>query len=157
MTRPGYLTRSSMILLGAVLVAAGCAGCAGADAGFAPATPPAPVVVDEIATYESGGGNYSMGALNLGLLVRRDACLYTVSSTHETDGSPLTLMVFPRQSTAWDGTTLTVGDESWTVGEALDLGGGLIREPSRPYDLHSSITVPASCVVTDEVFLVNAE
>jgi len=153
MMRRSYLIRSSMMLLGAALVAGGCVGCAEADAKVAPITPPSPAVVDEIATYKSTGGG--MNALIQGTLVRHDGCLYTGSLDHETDGSSLTLMVFPRQSTTWDGTTLTVGNESWKVGEAVYLGGGFIREPSRPYDLGSGITLPASCVVTDEVWAVS--
>jgi hypothetical protein len=142
-----------------LIAAAALTGCAAKSADTTPtrlteAPTTAPVEVDEIATYLSNGASMQAGLR--ATLIRKDGCLYTGTATYETDGVPLTLMVFPRHATTWDGTTLTVGDESWEVGETVELGGGLIREPNSPYELDSSITVPSACVITDEVWLVGS-
>lgn len=128
--------------------AAGCAGAAPADV-----TDPA----EQIATYKTYGSAGGFQALNSGTLILHNGCLYTGSATYETDGVPLTLVIFPRGFTTWDGTTLTVGDESWQVGETVHLGGSTIGQPGRPYELHSSDDVPESCVVTDNVWSATAE
>jgi hypothetical protein len=98
-----------------------------------------------------------MHALNAGTLILHEGCVYTGSATYETDGVPLTLVVFPEDSTTWDGTTLTVGDRSWQAGETVALGGGSIQESDRPDGLGSGITVPESCVVTGDVWLASPE
>jgi hypothetical protein len=100
---------------------------------------------EQVATYKTSGSGFSMQALNAGTLIVHKGCVYTGSATYETDGVPL------------DGTTLTVGDQSWKAGETVALGGGMIREPSRPNELDSRITVPESCVVTENVWLASPE
>jgi hypothetical protein len=112
---------------------------------------------EQVATYKTSGSGFSMQALNAGTLIVHKGCVYTGSATYETDGVPLVLVVFPEDSTTWDGTTLTVGDQSWKAGETVALGGGMIREPSRPNELDSRITVPESCVVTENVWLASPE
>jgi hypothetical protein len=150
MSRRSAVARSSVLSAASVFVVGCIAGCAGPTGdGSSPD--------EQIATYKTYGSSGGMQALNVGTLILDDGCLYTGSSTYETDGEPLTLVIFPEEFTTWDGTTLTVGDQSWKVGEAVQLGGGMVREPSRPYALDSSYSIPESCVVTDDVWCATAE
>jgi hypothetical protein len=58
---------------------------------------------EQVATYKTSGSGFSMQALNAGTLIVHKGCVYTGSATYETDGVPLTLVVFPEDSTTWDG------------------------------------------------------
>lgn len=102
MIRRSAVARSAVLSAASVLVVGCIAGCAGPTGG-------GPSPDEQIATYKTYGSSGGMQALNAGTLILDDECLYTGSSTYETDGEPLTLVIFPEEFTTWDGTTLTVG------------------------------------------------
>ncbi|MFT2753956.1 hypothetical protein [Clavibacter sp. Sh2088] len=132
--------------LGALL--AGCStspAAAPADDAAAAAVPASPVPGSaEIATYRDDGG--AMEALLTGTLVERGGCLYLETPGYAPDGgSAYWLPILPERTTRWDGTTLTLGDESHRVGDEVSLGGGVSSEPTSPYDLSGMEGIPDAC------------
>jgi hypothetical protein len=114
--------RSSIVAIMAVALS----GCAtGAGPASSP-TPDFPMFTDGLLTYERveqpGGGYFSMAALFVGTLALENGCLLV-------DGSPY---LFPADLTTWDGTTLTVGDLEYRVGDKIAAGGGMLPDTVLP-------------------------
>jgi hypothetical protein len=111
------------------LVLAGCTtGGSGAAATSSP-TPGSPAFNDGLLTYDRveqpGGGYVSMLALFVGTLAFENGCLLV-------DGSPY---LFPHGITTWDGTTLTVGDLEYSVGDKIAAGGGVLHDRVLPKEI----------------------
>jgi len=128
-------------VLGALLT-----GCSAGPAEEPAAAEPAAGVAGaaEIATYRDDGG--AMEALMTGTLVVRDGCLYVETPGYAPDGgSAHWLPILPERTTRWDGSTLTLGDETHRVGDEVSLGGGVVSEPTSPSDLSATEGIPEAC------------
>lgn len=131
---------AAVAVLGTGLV--GCSTGPAADPVRADAE--APPGSAEIATYRDDGNG--MEALLTGTLVERDGCLYLETPGYAPDGrSAYWLPILPESTTRWDGTTLTLGDESHRVGDEVSLGGGVSSEPTSPDDLSGMEGIPDAC------------
>ena len=129
MKRTGFGLVISAVL---TLSIAGCAS--GGSSTSVTSGPPAvsfPMFTDGLLTYERveqpGGGYVSMMALFVGTLAFDNGCLLV-------DGDPY---IFPADSTAWDGTTLTVEGMKYTVGDKIAAGGGALHDLVLPEEVRA--------------------
>ena len=114
----------------AAVLALALTGCsAGAAAAPSPTATEFPMFTDGLLTYERveqpGGGYVSMLALFTGTLTFENGCLLV-------GGDPF---LFPADLTTWDGTTLTVGDLEYKVGDKMAAGGGVLHDTVLSQDI----------------------
>lgn len=109
------------------IVAAATGGCVRAAPG---AELPDPLPTDVPFAYHLQTVSGSGGAGLEGVLELRDGCLVVIP-TYEgaTEPAEPVVPVLPIAVTTWDGTTLTVGQESAEVGSPISLGGGYHDTP----------------------------
>jgi hypothetical protein len=112
----------------AALALAGC-GAGGGSAATPSPTPDFPMFNDGVLTYERveqpGGGYFSFAALFVGTLTFENGCLLV-------GGDPY---LFPADLTTWDGTTLTVDELDYQVGDTMAAGGGVLHDTVLPDDI----------------------
>ncbi len=126
---------------GALIVPALLTACSGAGS-----------QAGKIATYLPDENAAAEGALLSGTLMLDKYCTYVwVGETNET-----WLPVFPEGQAASEDDGITYQGSFYAEGAAIDLGGGVVTEPTAPALLPNSLDIPRGCA-TDYVWLVAAD
>jgi len=86
-----------------------------------------------ILTYEVDADRMGMLALGWGVLVFTDGCLRLQDGT---------ILVFPDDSSSWDGTTLRYSGSEFRMGDEISFGGG---QSSLTPEIRDIFEIPEEC------------